>query len=82
MYNRLSHTSEYKGFNTWIVRFEKIVILIQQFIDWKDSILKALNEHRQIFGIFCDIANVFDSVNLDILQDKLCYYGTHSSVLL
>jgi len=30
-----------------------------------DNILKTLNEHRPIVGIFCDIAKAFDSVNHD-----------------
>ena len=42
-----------------------------------ENILKVLNENRQIVGIFCDTAKAFDSVNHDILLDKLCYYGTH-----
>jgi len=40
-----------------------------------DVILKALNKHIQIVGIFCDIAKAFESVNRDILPEKLCYYG-------
>jgi len=47
-----------------------------------DDISKALNTHRQIAGIFCDIAKTFESVNHDILLEKLCYYGIQGSALL
>jgi len=60
---------------------KKIVILIHQY-KLTDNNLKALDEHRPIVGNFCDIAKAFDSVNCDILLDKLCHYGIHCTVLL
>jgi hypothetical protein len=79
MYSRLSHTSEYKeGFDTWIVWFEKIVVLIQQFIHWKDNILKALNEHRQIFGMFLILrTTIFFKINFAVMVPTVqCYYSS------
>jgi hypothetical protein len=40
-----------------------------------DYILKIMDEHRQIFGMFCDLTKAFDCVILDILLDKLVVYG-------
>jgi hypothetical protein len=37
-------------------------------------ILKTLDEHRQMLGIFCDLTTAFDCVIHDILLDKLVVY--------
>jgi len=38
-----------------------------------DGILHAWNSKSQVAGIFCDLANVFDCVNLNTLVEKLKY---------
>jgi hypothetical protein len=40
-----------------------------------DCILKSLNQKMHVGGIFCNLAKVFDCVNLEILLTKLCYFG-------
>jgi hypothetical protein len=46
------------------------------------NIIKALNEHRQTVGIFCDIAKALHFVNHNILLDKFCHYGIHGTMFL
>jgi hypothetical protein len=43
---------------------------------------KALDESSQIVGIFCDLPKSFDSVNHDILLDKLLYDGIRGTEIL
>jgi hypothetical protein len=40
-----------------------------------NSILKSINKKMHVGGIFCDLANTFDSVNNEILLTKLQIYG-------
>jgi len=39
-----------------------------------NGILQAWNCKSQVAGIFCELAQAFDFVNLDILIEKLKYY--------
>jgi hypothetical protein len=43
--------------------------------DLTNNIMKALNDSKQIGGIFCDLTKVFDSVNHEILLTKLDFFG-------
>jgi hypothetical protein len=45
-------------------------------------ILKTLDEHNHILGIFCDLSKAFNCVNHGILLDKLLYYGIHDMMML
>lgn len=71
------------------------VLTLKQFGFWKknsntntaiytitNNVLKTLNEHSQIVGIFCDTTEAFDSVNHNIILDKLCLYSIHGTALL
>jgi len=40
-----------------------------------DNILSSLNQQNRIGVVFCDLTKVFDSVNHDILLNKLYYCG-------
>ena len=40
-----------------------------------NNILKALENRRLVFAIFCDLSKAFDYVNNDILLAKLKFYG-------
>jgi hypothetical protein len=46
-----------------------------------NHILKSLDEHSQILGIFCDVTKAFDCVIHDILLDKLVVCGVHGEIL-
>jgi retron-type reverse transcriptase len=43
--------------------------------DLTNNILQALNDSKQVGGIFCDLTKAFDSVNHEILLMKLDFYG-------
>jgi len=44
-----------------------------------DGILQASNSKSQVAGIFCDLAKVFDCVNLNTLAEKLKYCGVNKT---
>jgi hypothetical protein len=46
-----------------------------------NHILKTLDEHSQILGIFCDLTEAFDCVIHDILLDKLVVYGIRGEII-
>ena len=46
------------------------------------EILNALNNKTMVGNIFCDLEKAFDSVNHDILQLKLLYYGINGKAKL
>ena len=46
-----------------------------------DEITKALNNNDCVIGVFLDFSKAFDTVNHDILLDKLCHYGIRGNAL-
>ena len=40
-----------------------------------NNIMQALNDRKLVGGIFCDLTKAFDSVNHDILLEKMDFYG-------
>jgi hypothetical protein len=45
-----------------------------------NTILEALNNQKGAVGIFCDLHKAFDSVNHQILQKKLQFYGIKGKI--
>ena len=46
-----------------------------------DKISKELNNKQYSIGIFLDFSKAFDTINHDILVDKLSYYGIRRTAL-
>ena len=46
-----------------------------------DEITKALNNNDCVIGVFLDFSKAFDTVDHDILLDKLCHYGIRGNAL-
>ena len=46
-----------------------------------DEITKALNNNDCVIGVFLDFSKAFDTVNHDILLDKLCHFGIRGNAL-
>ena len=46
-----------------------------------DKIISALNDGDYVLGLFLDFAKAFDTINHNILFDKLKYYGIRGNAL-
>ena len=47
----------------------------QAIINANEKILENINKNEQIVTVYLDVSKAFDSVNINILLDKLCHYG-------
>ena len=82
MYSRLNNFLEQQkiliknqfGFRKYHSSYMALMIMM-------DEIIKALNNDDCVVGIFLDFSKVFDTVNHDILLDKLCHYGVRDNAL-
>ena len=45
-----------------------------------NSVLESLNKKQLVGGVFCDLQKAFNTVNRNILLDKLEYYGIQGSI--
>jgi retron-type reverse transcriptase len=45
------------------------------FLELTDKISKAMDESKHTMGIFLDLSKAFDTVNFEILLEKLQHYG-------
>ena len=55
--------------------FRKIYSTLFALIDTTDSVRRLLDEGNYVFGLFVDLTKAFDTVDHEILLDKLKYYG-------
>jgi hypothetical protein len=73
---RLSqHIDSNKILNPSQFGFQKKVCIEDAFFSLVDNILTSLDQRKSVGGIFCDLSKAFDSVNHNILLNKLQYYG-------
>ena len=52
-------------------------IQLLALLDLVDKITLAIDKKKYTVGIFLDLSKAFDTVNHDILFDKLSFYGIH-----
>ena len=46
-----------------------------------DVITKTLENSEKVFGLYLDLTKTFDTVNIQMLLDKLCLIGIQGSAL-
>jgi hypothetical protein len=80
-YNRLT---EYLSNNNLLVEnqfgFRKGYTTDDAIFKLINKILKTLNNKMKVGSVFCDLEKVYDTVNHEILLDKLQYYGIKGKV--
>lgn len=47
-----------------------------------DDVVQNLNDRKKVAGLFLDLSSAFDTVDHDILLNKLEYYGVRANILL
>jgi len=50
-------------------------------LDVVDNISKALDNNQSVIAVFMDLAKAFDTINHDVLEQKLSHYGIRGSML-
>ena len=55
--------------------FRKKHSTFMAILDWYDNISKAIDNNEFALGIFIDLSKAFDTLNHNILCEKLYYYG-------
>ena len=76
MFDRLTdYCSKYKILIDEQYGFRKSRTTEQAIIDFQDHIIQNINNKLWSLGIFLDLSKAFDTLNHDILINKLEYYG-------
>ena len=82
VYNRLvKYLDKYKVLNIFQFGFRKNHSASMALIYICDKIVKAIENGEYVIGLFLDFSKAFDTVNLNILLDKLCFYGIRGNML-
>ena len=55
---------------------EAIILLFAALIDLTNKVIDAFQDNKYATGIFLDLSKAFDTINHEILLQKLGYYGS------
>ena len=76
MYNRLlNYLDHYKILFSYQFGFRKLHSTYMAFMVLMDKLTKALDDGKFVVGILLDFSKAFDTVDHDILLNKLSHYG-------